>query len=218
MDSSSTPGASLDQRLIGAIPELRSLVRRLGGRVEGAADVEDLVQEVLTRALRSRHTFDEQRELGPWLRRTALRAHIEHLLARLEPVERDALLQFRRDGRSIREPGKQVIADPVIDEAPDGVTIDVTSVLLEEHARRSDRRRQAESGGAPDFDAQDPSRDSGQPRGRGRAPRDDHGQPLRDAPTADRGYRLRARTRFARRDCRTGAVAPAGGLAPPTRS
>lgn len=32
----------------------------------------------------------------------------------------------------IVEPGKQVIADPVISEAPDGVTIDVTSVLLED--------------------------------------------------------------------------------------
>ncbi len=139
MDSSSTPGEPLDQRLIGAIPELRSFLRRLGGRVGGGADVEDLVQEVLARALRSRHTFDEERELGPWLRRTALRAYIdqrvsmqraperldltdsepaeratdelaerdsiEHLLARLEPVERDALLQFHRDGRSIREIG-----------------------------------------------------------------------------------------------------------------
>ena len=32
----------------------------------------------------------------------------------------------------IVEPGKQVIADPVISEAPDGVTIEVTSVLLED--------------------------------------------------------------------------------------
>jgi hypothetical protein len=32
----------------------------------------------------------------------------------------------------IVEPGKQVIADPVISEAPDGVTIDVTAVLLED--------------------------------------------------------------------------------------
>jgi RNA polymerase sigma-70 factor (ECF subfamily) len=137
MDPSPTADEPLDRRLVGAIPELRAFLRRLGGRIGGSADVEDLVQEVLARALRSRHTFDEAREVGPWLRRTALRAYIdqrmsmrraperldfaeaepaeratdelaerdsiEHLLARLEPVERDALLQFHRDGRSIRE-------------------------------------------------------------------------------------------------------------------
>lgn len=137
MEPSPSPDEPLDGRLVGEIPELRAFLRRLGGRIRSSSDIEDLVQEVLTRALRSRHTFDESRELGPWLRRTALRVYIdqraslhrapgslngvdvepaartsdelaqrdsvEHLLARLEPIERDVLLRFHRDGGSIRE-------------------------------------------------------------------------------------------------------------------
>jgi RNA polymerase sigma-70 factor (ECF subfamily) len=165
MDPSSSPGEPLDQRLVGAMPELRAFVRRLGGRIGGPADVEDLVQEVMARALRSRHTFDEERELGPWLRRTALRAYIdqrlslqraprpldardaepaahapdelsqrdsvEHLLARLEPNERDVLLRFHRDGASIRE-----IAAAL--STPEGTIKSLLSRARRKLARRTD--------------------------------------------------------------------------------
>ncbi len=165
MDSSSSPGEPLDRRLVGAIPELRSFLRRLGGRIGGPADVEDLVQEVMARALRSRHSFDEERELGPWLRRTALRAYIdqrlslqraprhfdaqdsepatptsdelaqrdsvEHLLAELEPIERDALLRFHRDGASIREIGAAL-------SMPEGTIKSILSRARRKLARRSD--------------------------------------------------------------------------------
>lgn len=62
----------LEARLESEIPALRIYVARLAGR-----DGEDLVQEVLARALRYRASFDAASQLAPWLRRIALRVWID---------------------------------------------------------------------------------------------------------------------------------------------
>ncbi len=55
-------------------PRVRSYLARLIPRTE----VDDLVQETLTRAWRYRSGFDSGKELGPWLRATALRVALDH--------------------------------------------------------------------------------------------------------------------------------------------
>jgi RNA polymerase sigma-70 factor (ECF subfamily) len=62
----------LEARLPAQIPPLRPFLARLTGGA--GADAEDLLQEVMARALRYRDSFDPRRPLGPWLRTTALRA------------------------------------------------------------------------------------------------------------------------------------------------
>ena len=55
-------------------PRVRSYIARLIPRTE----VDDLVQETLTRAWRYRAGFDSDKEIGPWLRATALRVALDH--------------------------------------------------------------------------------------------------------------------------------------------
>lgn len=126
------PTAALDERIAAEIPRLRRFLGRLNGR--RAADLDDLVQESLTRALRYRESFDGRRALWPWLKRTAFRVFLDQrssgrldfeegiaeapardddgvaqrdevnrLLAALPAIEREVLLRFHRDGRSVRE-------------------------------------------------------------------------------------------------------------------
>ena len=68
----------LDQRLVAELPGLRAFLRRLASSGGSRGDVEDLVQEVVARALRYRAAFDPTRALGPWLRGTALRTFLDH--------------------------------------------------------------------------------------------------------------------------------------------
>jgi RNA polymerase sigma-70 factor, ECF subfamily len=72
-----TEGEPLERDLVAELPELRAFLRRVAA---GAArsEVEDMVQEVMARALRYRESFDGSRELGPWLRGTALRVLLDH--------------------------------------------------------------------------------------------------------------------------------------------
>lgn len=56
------------------LPALRALVAKLAPQ----HDVDDLVQEVVARALRYRDTFDGRRALGPWLAKTALNVCVDH--------------------------------------------------------------------------------------------------------------------------------------------
>jgi len=66
---------TLEEQLTAEIPRLRGFLRRLEGRP--APDVDDLVQESLTRALRYRETFDARRAIWPWLKRTAFRVFLD---------------------------------------------------------------------------------------------------------------------------------------------
>jgi RNA polymerase sigma-70 factor, ECF subfamily len=68
------------ERLTAEIPRLRSFLGRLaigkpGGR--SPADVDDLVQESLARALRFQTSFDDRRAIWPWLKRTAFRVFLD---------------------------------------------------------------------------------------------------------------------------------------------
>ncbi|MCE9594057.1 MAG: sigma-70 family RNA polymerase sigma factor [Planctomycetes bacterium] len=118
------------------LPALRTLL----GKLAPAREVDDLLQEVVARALRYAKTFDERRELGPWLAKTALNVFLDHrrrvardprgevaeepvaepdrgpeereavaqLLAKLAPVEREALVRFHQRGESVREIAKSL--------------------------------------------------------------------------------------------------------------
>src|SRR5262245_9612224 len=80
---------SLRERLLAEAPGLRSFAARLFGRA--GADADDVAQEALARAWRYRRKFDERRELGPWLRRAALRVFLDHQeRARRAPEALDA--------------------------------------------------------------------------------------------------------------------------------
>ena len=77
----------LEQRLLEQMAEVRSFLQRLVGRGSPTLDADDLVQDVMERALRYSHTFDEQRDLLPWLRRTAFRVFLdERERSRRRPV------------------------------------------------------------------------------------------------------------------------------------
>lgn len=132
--------AAFELRLLEAIPKLRGYVRVLAARSLPGLEAEDLLQDLVARALRYREAHDASRELVPWLRTTALRLvidarrraarrpatlgglseeavpaaparpnltalreELQGLLARLDPLPREVLLRFHRDGQSVRE-------------------------------------------------------------------------------------------------------------------
>lgn len=61
-----------------ALPRMRAVIRRMIGDV---AEVDDLMQESLTRAWTSIAKFDERAELASWLCKIAINATIDHLRA-----------------------------------------------------------------------------------------------------------------------------------------
>ena len=77
---------TLEDRLIDELPRIAAFVKKLGKYSGLAHEVDDIVQEVAARALRYRRSFDVERELAPWLRKTALRV----VLDRRERAGREA--------------------------------------------------------------------------------------------------------------------------------
>jgi RNA polymerase sigma-70 factor (ECF subfamily) len=63
----------LDQRIVAEMPVLRAFLRKLA-----PAEEEDLLQDVLERALRYRHAFHAQGSLRGWLMKTAYRTFVDH--------------------------------------------------------------------------------------------------------------------------------------------
>ncbi|HAV75844.1 MAG TPA: RNA polymerase subunit sigma-24 [Anaerolineae bacterium] len=70
------------------------------------ADAEDLAQETFMRAYDRLHTFDLEREFGPWVRRVAANLCLNHLESRKVTVE----LDDERDADQSRSPERQVEA------------------------------------------------------------------------------------------------------------
>lgn len=68
------PAEAWNRALEAELGELRRYARRLA---RDADEAEDLVQDVMERALRYRHAFDGASAPGPWLRRIALRAFFD---------------------------------------------------------------------------------------------------------------------------------------------
>ena len=84
------PGQPLDRALAGQLDALRPFVTGLARRGPPALDPEDLLQDVMERALRYRHAHDPGRALLPWLRRVAFRVFLdqrEALRRRPAPAE-----------------------------------------------------------------------------------------------------------------------------------
>lgn len=77
LDADEQPADAFRRALGEARTQLLVAARRLAGGSDAVA--EDLVQDTLTRALESSHTFDPRRELGPWLRRILLHLHIDRV-------------------------------------------------------------------------------------------------------------------------------------------
>jgi RNA polymerase sigma-70 factor (ECF subfamily) len=83
LDSGAADEDPFAGRLAAETPRLRSYAARLIPRT----DVDDLVQETLSRAWRYRSAFQADKELGPWLRATAVRvAHDLRARRGREPV------------------------------------------------------------------------------------------------------------------------------------
>lgn len=66
-------------------------------------DAEDLAQEAFIRALDRLHTFDPEREFGPWIRRVATNLCLNHL----EAQKPTAPLDEERDEDKTQSPGEQ---------------------------------------------------------------------------------------------------------------
>lgn len=77
--SASNPSRTRDlfpQRILAVAPRIRSFLRRLCGRVD---DVDDLLQDVLERAIRYRHAFDPAAgRLENWLMKTAFHTYLDY--------------------------------------------------------------------------------------------------------------------------------------------
>ena len=80
------PSRVLEVRLLDELPRIADFVRKLARHSRLASEVDDIVQEVAARALRYRSSFDVERELAPWLHKTALRVFLDRReRARREP-------------------------------------------------------------------------------------------------------------------------------------
>ena len=77
LESTTDPDPTFERRLLDEMPALRAMLGRLGGR----ADVDDLAQETVARALRYRASYDGGRPVGGWLRRIAFRVYLAHRAA-----------------------------------------------------------------------------------------------------------------------------------------
>ncbi len=75
-----SPG--FDVRLAAARPAVRAFAGRLLGHTPFAQEIDDVVQETLTRALKSAHTHDEGRALEPWLLGICVRVAADRVAAR----------------------------------------------------------------------------------------------------------------------------------------
>jgi len=104
------PTAALDERITAEIPRLRGFLGKLNGR--RTADLDDLVQESLARALRYRESFDGRRALWPWLKRTAFRVFLDQRNAARFDVEEGVAEAPARDddGLAQREEVHRLLA------------------------------------------------------------------------------------------------------------
>lgn len=94
---------TLRGRLPAELPALRAFVARLARGAGEGVDAEDLVQEVVARALRYARSFDPERALGPWLRRSAVRRLIDWRRQRQREPEK--LIDPTSAPAPAREPG-----------------------------------------------------------------------------------------------------------------
>lgn len=100
--------SSLAARLPAELADLRAWLGRLVAAGSAPLDPEDLVQDVMERALRYAHAYDPTRPAGAWLRTVALRVYLdararwkagpEHLGE--EPAARDGLPDGTREDLS----------------------------------------------------------------------------------------------------------------------
>lgn len=89
----------IDERLVAELPALRAYV----SRIARGADIDDLLQEALARALRYRGSFETGRAVGPWLRSVAWRVVLDRRKRRTpesltqEPPDAKAIVGSRAD-------------------------------------------------------------------------------------------------------------------------
>lgn len=68
------PGDELENQIVGHGPRLKAFLIRLAPKAG-----EDLLQEVMARALRYKRSYDPEGSLFGWLKRTAYRVYLDHL-------------------------------------------------------------------------------------------------------------------------------------------
>lgn len=158
------PQLALEARLAAEAPGLRAYLRRVAGVGARSAELDDLAQAVLERALRYRKSYDAARPLGAWLRTIALRVVLDQRARGLQLREsagalshelaarEDATVEHRDELLRVLAPPSEVEREVFVRFHGRGETIEELALALQlpegtvkSHLHRA-RRKLAERG------------------------------------------------------------------------
>jgi RNA polymerase sigma-70 factor (ECF subfamily) len=156
------PQLALEARLAAEAPGLRAYLRRVAGVGARSAELDDLAQAALERALRYRKSYDPARPLGAWLRTIALRVVLDQRAARVRDAasapsnelaaREDATVEHRDELARVLAPLSDVERDVLVRFHGRGETVQELALALQlpegtvkSHLHRA-RRKLAERG------------------------------------------------------------------------
>jgi RNA polymerase sigma-70 factor (ECF subfamily) len=156
------PQLALEARLAAEAPGLRAYLRRVAGVGARSAELDDLAQAALERALRYRKSYDPARPLGAWLRTIALRVVLDQRAARVRDAasapsnelaaREDASVEHRDELARVLAPLSDVERDVLVRFHGRGETVEELALALrlpegtvKSHLHRA-RRKLAERG------------------------------------------------------------------------
>jgi RNA polymerase sigma-70 factor (ECF subfamily) len=156
------PQLALEARLAAEAPGLRAYLRRVAGVGARSAELDDLAQAALERALRYRKSYDPARPLGAWLRTIALRVVLDQRAARVRDAasapsnelaaREDASVEHRDELARVLAPLSDVERDVLVRFHGRGETVQELALALrlpegtvKSHLHRA-RRKLAERG------------------------------------------------------------------------
>jgi RNA polymerase sigma-70 factor (ECF subfamily) len=156
------PQLALEARLAAEAPGLRAYLRRVAGVGARSAELDDLAQAALERALRYRKSYDPARPLGAWLRTIALRVVLDQRAARVRDAasapsnelaaREDATVEHRDELARVLAPLSDVEREVLVRFHGRGETVEELALALrlpegtvKSHLHRA-RRKLAERG------------------------------------------------------------------------
>jgi RNA polymerase sigma-70 factor (ECF subfamily) len=156
------PQLALEARLAAEAPGLRAYLRRVAGVGARSAELDDLAQAALERALRYRKSYDPARPLGAWLRTIALRVVLDQRAARVRDAasapsnelaaREDASVEHRDELARVLAPLSDVEREVLVRFHGRGETVEELALALrlpegtvKSHLHRA-RRKLAERG------------------------------------------------------------------------